>query len=198
MNTELYFDGACEPVNPDGTAAYGYLLKRAGKVIAEGAGIVGEGAGMTNNIAEYTGFIEGLKKFKELGAEGHLAVRGDSNLVISMVSKKWGWNRKKTRWVPHDDMPHLKVLLDQALLLLEGLDYDLAWVPREKNGEADRLSKKPLIEKGIISAEMEVRLCPICGNSLVKRSGKFGVFYGCKNYPNCTYTERTDSVPKKK
>jgi ssDNA-binding Zn-finger/Zn-ribbon topoisomerase 1 len=23
---------------------------------------------------------------------------------------------------------------------------------------------------------------------LVKRNGKFGVFYGCSNYPNCTYT----------
>jgi ssDNA-binding Zn-finger/Zn-ribbon topoisomerase 1 len=23
---------------------------------------------------------------------------------------------------------------------------------------------------------------------LVKRNGKFGVFYGCSNYPNCTYS----------
>jgi endonuclease YncB( thermonuclease family) len=27
-----------------------------------------------------------------------------------------------------------------------------------------------------------------CVGSLVKRNGKFGVFYGCSNYPNCTYS----------
>jgi len=32
--------------------------------------------------------------------------------------------------------------------------------------------------------------CPAegCVGSLVKRNGKFGVFYGCSNYPNCTYS----------
>jgi endonuclease YncB( thermonuclease family) len=31
--------------------------------------------------------------------------------------------------------------------------------------------------------------CPTegCAGNLVKRNGKFGVFYGCSNYPNCTY-----------
>jgi hypothetical protein len=35
-----------------------------------------------------------------------------------------------------------------------------------------------------------VEKCPAeaCVGSLVKRNGKFGVFYGCSNYPNCTYT----------
>ena len=30
--------------------------------------------------------------------------------------------------------------------------------------------------------------CPRCGNNLVKRSGKFGNFLGCTNYPKCTHT----------
>lgn len=30
--------------------------------------------------------------------------------------------------------------------------------------------------------------CPRCGGSLVLRSGKFGQFYGCSNYPQCKYT----------
>jgi micrococcal nuclease len=35
-----------------------------------------------------------------------------------------------------------------------------------------------------------VEKCPAggCGGNLVKRNGKFGVFYGCSNYPNCTYS----------
>ncbi len=30
--------------------------------------------------------------------------------------------------------------------------------------------------------------CPRCGGNLVLRSGKFGKFYGCSNYPKCKYT----------
>jgi hypothetical protein len=35
-----------------------------------------------------------------------------------------------------------------------------------------------------------VEKCPAesCVGSLVKRDGKFGVFYGCSNYPNCRYS----------
>jgi micrococcal nuclease len=35
-----------------------------------------------------------------------------------------------------------------------------------------------------------VEKCPAegCVGSLVKRNGKFGVFYGCSDYPNCTYS----------
>ena len=30
--------------------------------------------------------------------------------------------------------------------------------------------------------------CPRCGGTLMLRSGKFGKFYGCSNYPKCKYT----------
>jgi micrococcal nuclease len=35
-----------------------------------------------------------------------------------------------------------------------------------------------------------VAKCPTasCVGSLVKRNGRFGVFYGCSNYPHCTYS----------
>ena len=31
-------------------------------------------------------------------------------------------------------------------------------------------------------------ICPKCGGSLVMRSGKYGTFYGCSNYPRCKFT----------
>jgi endonuclease YncB( thermonuclease family) len=39
--------------------------------------------------------------------------------------------------------------------------------------------------------------CPAegCRGSLVKRNGKFGMFYGCSNYPNCTYSRSIEKVP---
>lgn len=30
--------------------------------------------------------------------------------------------------------------------------------------------------------------CPRCGGKLVERSGRYGKFYGCSNYPKCKYT----------
>ncbi len=141
---ELYFDGACEPINPGGTAAYGWLLKQDGKIIQSGSGIVGSGNGMTNNVAEYYGLIEGIKAFLKLKKSEKLMVKGDSNLVINMVKKQWGWNKKKTVWKPHDKMPHLKDLLTQAHQLLEKVDFAAQWIPREENTEADALSKNHL------------------------------------------------------
>lgn len=36
----------------------------------------------------------------------------------------------------------------------------------------------------------EDRACPRCDGNLVKRTGKFGEFYGCSNYPKCDYTTK--------
>lgn len=141
---ELYFDGACEPINPGGTASYGWLLKQDRKILQSGSGIVGTGKGMTNNIAEYYGLIEGVKAFLKLKSSEKLLIKGDSSLVINMVGKQWGWNKKKTVWKPHDKIPHLKDLLTQAHQLLDKIDYQAVWIPREQNTEADSLSKRHL------------------------------------------------------
>src|SRR3989304_3207940 len=139
---ELFFDGACEPINPGGTASYGWLLKRDGKIIESGSGIVGTGDGMTNNIAEYQGLLEGIKAFLKLKSAKKLLIKGDSSLVINMVKKHWGWNKKKTVWKPHEKMPHLKELLQEVHQLLDKNDFDAQWLPRELNVEADALSKR--------------------------------------------------------
>jgi len=34
------------------------------------------------------------------------------------------------------------------------------------------------------------QICPCCGGKLLKRTGKFGEFYGCSNYPKCDYTTK--------
>lgn len=35
----------------------------------------------------------------------------------------------------------------------------------------------------------ETLLCPKCGAQLVKRSGRYGQFWGCSGFPNCRYTQ---------
>ena len=32
-------------------------------------------------------------------------------------------------------------------------------------------------------------ICPNCGEKLILRTGKYGKFYGCSNYPKCRYTK---------
>ena len=33
-------------------------------------------------------------------------------------------------------------------------------------------------------------ICPKCGGTLIQRTGKFGRFYGCSNYPKCRFTAK--------
>ena len=138
---ELFFDGACEPFNPGGTASYGWILKKDGKELKSGHGVIGSGEGMTNNVAEYSGLIYGLEEFLKLNLQEKILIKGDSNMVINMISGKWGWNKKKSKWQPHEKLPHLKELLNQALSLLKKIEYEVEWIPREENKEADALSK---------------------------------------------------------
>lgn len=40
-----------------------------------------------------------------------------------------------------------------------------------------------------LQKKMVLKLCPVCGGELKKRNGRFGVFFGCSNYPKCRYTK---------
>lgn len=39
--------------------------------------------------------------------------------------------------------------------------------------------------------KIAIKNCPVCGQPLKKRSGRFGEFWGCTGFPNCRYTENT-------
>lgn len=47
-------------------------------------------------------------------------------------------------------------------------------------------SKKASLDRGI---------CPNCGGKLVKRTGSFGAFWGCNNYPYCRFKASLDAQP---
>jgi DNA topoisomerase-1 len=50
--------------------------------------------------------------------------------------------------------------------------------------------KKPPIHKNEENYDFS---CPQCGGELLRRKGKFGEFYGCRNYPECKYTYNIES-----
>ena len=39
----------------------------------------------------------------------------------------------------------------------------------------------------IAESKKGLMLCPVCGNQMVLRKGKFGAFFGCSGYPTCRY-----------
>ena len=39
-------------------------------------------------------------------------------------------------------------------------------------------------------SNLDTNKCPKCGGTLVERESKYGTFYGCSNYPKCTYIKK--------
>lgn len=45
-------------------------------------------------------------------------------------------------------------------------------------------------KKAEVHNKVAMGICPECGGNLIMRSGKYGTFYGCSNYPKCRFTKR--------
>jgi broad specificity phosphatase PhoE/ribonuclease HI len=116
--------------NP-GPAAYGAVLKDAetGEVIAEDATTLGVAS---NNVAEYSGLIGGLRLAERFAPEAEIEVRMDSKLVVEQMSGRWK--------IKHPAMKPLA--LEANRLAPFGTTY--TWVPRERNKHADRLANEAL------------------------------------------------------
>ncbi|GAA4715658.1 bifunctional RNase H/acid phosphatase [Nocardioides conyzicola] len=116
--------------NP-GPAAYGAVLSDAetDEVIAEDGSTIGVAS---NNVAEYSGLIAGLRMAAELAPGASVEVRMDSKLVVEQMSGNWK--------IKHPSMKPLAA--EAARLAPAGTTY--TWVPREQNKHADRLANEAL------------------------------------------------------
>ena len=116
--------------NP-GPAAYGAVLRDAetGAVIAEEGTTIGVAS---NNVAEYSGLIAGLRLAQEHAPDADIEVRMDSKLVVEQMSGRWK--------IKHPDMRPLAA--EAARLAPFGTTY--TWIPREQNKAADRLVNEAL------------------------------------------------------
>ncbi|MGH3601265.1 MAG: reverse transcriptase-like protein, partial [Pseudonocardiaceae bacterium] len=117
--------------NP-GPAGYGAVVRDAdtGELLAETSGGLGT---TTNNVAEYTGLIAGLRAAVKQGAQSAEA-RLDSKLVVEQMSGRWQVKQ-----------PHLRPLVSEAAELSRQLgDVRYTWVPRARNAHADRLANEAM------------------------------------------------------
>ena len=76
----IHTDGASRG-NP-GAAAFAYVIARPGESPIEEGGCIGE---MTNNQAEYTALVRALERALRLGADNHLLIHADSELMIKQM-----------------------------------------------------------------------------------------------------------------
>lgn len=139
----IYFDGACEPVNPGGIATAGWCIRDVGGAeIAFGRRVVASGPRATNNLAEWSALGFALRRLLDHhSGECHgknLLIRGDSMLVCRQLTRAWRCNA-----------PHLRRLRERCLEILGELRLDgwrTEWIPRERNTRADELSKLAYVE----------------------------------------------------
>ena len=138
MKAILRADGGARG-NP-GPAGIGVVLEDLdGNVIGE----IARGIGVaTNNVAEYTALIEGLKLAQSKGVT-EIDVRMDSQLVVSQVHGDWK--------IKNDTLRQLAARAESLLRRFER--KSLTHVPREENAAADRLANQ-----GMDAAALDAQL----------------------------------------
>ncbi len=125
-NYELFTDGAAKG-NP-GDAGIGFVIKKEGTVIDSHSSYIGK---TTNNVAEYTALIEGLKRLLSLNIK-NVNVFSDSELMVKQLNGEYSVKNEK-----------LKTLYNEAVQLIKQFDkFKLSHIPRNQNKEADSLSKQ--------------------------------------------------------
>lgn len=55
--------------------------------------------------------------------------------------------------------------------------------------ESQKVYKKTL-EKVDTVTRQDIEICPYCNGVLVNRTGRYGKFLGCSNFPECKYTRK--------
>ena len=146
---EGWFDGVVEPINPGGHGAWGALVRVDGVTVFEEGGYIGHGPHISNNVAEYSGFLAVLTE--ALKYEGKILIRGDSRLVICQLSTEAArflgysgkWRVNGGAYMP---------IYEKARPLFEANSkrVKLRWIPRDQNSICDVLSKKELHDRGVV------------------------------------------------
>ncbi|WP_353709020.1 bifunctional RNase H/acid phosphatase [Cellulosimicrobium sp. ES-005] len=126
--------------NP-GPAGFGALVRdgETGQVLAERAAFLGT---TTNNVAEYSGLVAGLRAAAEIDPDARVTVRMDSRLVVEQMSGRWQ--------IKHDDMRRLAA---EAASVLPAEQVAYEWVPRAQNSAADALANEAMDTAGTVARD---------------------------------------------
>lgn len=128
----LFTDGAARG-NPGPAGAGAVIVSPAGHIMAKIGKFLGES---TNNVAEYTGLILGLRRAKAMGIK-ELDVFSDSELLVKQLAGDYAVKAE-----------HLRPLHEEAQALLKAFpEVRVAHIPREENAAADEMSNRAIDER---------------------------------------------------
>lgn len=136
----LFCDSAIEPFNPLGLLTWAFIVKQDSKLIHKEAQLVGWGKGMTNNKGEYMAIVAALKWLISQPKEKWqpAVVNSDSELAIKQINGMYGCR----------DEELFKLLsIVNKVKAQYSKHITFRWIPRERNEEADALSRTPYIGK---------------------------------------------------
>ena len=141
MTLTVFIDGSCVP-NPGGIASYGLIIYEFLKCLLAEGKVCGQGLMMSNNVAEYKALLAFFDWYKEHGDGRNAFIFSDSQLLVKQMNGEWG--ATAGQYVP---------FYGQAIRFYnqkENLQkFTFQWIPREKNIEADALSKDALLQAGV-------------------------------------------------
>ncbi|MDQ1029690.1 broad specificity phosphatase PhoE/ribonuclease HI [Streptomyces umbrinus] len=129
---ELIVEAAGGSRGNPGPAGYGAVVIDAatGETLAEAAEYLGV---TTNNVAEYSGLVAGLRAARDLDPTATVRVRMDSKLVVEQMSGRWQ--------IKH---PAMRPLAAEARSILPPDRVTYEWIPRAENKHADRLANEAM------------------------------------------------------
>lgn len=132
----LWFDGLYEPRHSRrGVATYGFVVEHGEERVHEGSGFVaGPGPPASADVAEFAALVQALEWLRDHGGASGcpVVVRGDSRLVVETTAGRW--KLRSERLLP---------LRDLAARLAREVGVErFEKVPRERNADADRLSRE--------------------------------------------------------
>lgn len=133
--------------NP-GIAGYGALVRdpQTGEILATDAKPLGRAS---NNVAEYSGLIAGLRMAQQIDPEARVHVKMDSKLVVEQMSGRWK--------IKHEDMSRLA---EEARSILPPGQVTYEWIPRAQNKDADQLSNEAM-DAGAAGTEWDAGLSKV-------------------------------------
>ena len=123
---KVFTDGAS--IGNPGKVGIGYVIYKNEERIKDGSVFLGN---QTNNFAEYMALIFALVEILGMG-ERQCEVFTDSQLVCEQIKGNYK--------VAHENIIPLFTLAKKIIAQFE--KFNITHIPREKNEEADKLSKK--------------------------------------------------------
>lgn len=138
----IYCDSSIEPMNPDGILAWAYIVKESGKIIHQDVHISGWGKGTTNNQGEMQAVLGAMLWLVSLPPDKRppVVIHSDSQLIVNQCAGTWNCYDEK--------LQKLLALINRAKEQYRKSIF-FKWIKREKNTEADALSRTLYTEEAL-------------------------------------------------